>query len=51
MLGRICVDSKLDDNVVRTYQKFMAEIFAKRDISAQETCHMIQKLPLFNYNH
>ena len=51
MLARICLDSNLDDNVVKAYQKFMVEIVAERDLSAQETCYMLQKFPLVNCNH
>lgn len=46
MLTRISTTQKRDDPVVVAYRRFMTEIVAERDIGAQETCHMLQKLPL-----
>lgn len=46
MLSRICLDANQQDNPIKAYQKFMAEIVSECNISGQETCHMLQKLPL-----
>ncbi|XP_057827996.1 uncharacterized protein LOC131039303 [Cryptomeria japonica] len=46
MLKTIVNTTKSKDSILLTYQKFMMGIVADRDISAQETCHMLQKLPL-----
>lgn len=46
MLTRISTTQKRDDPAVLAYRRFMTEIVVERDIGAQETCHMLQKLPL-----
>ncbi|XP_057835128.1 uncharacterized protein LOC131045552 [Cryptomeria japonica] len=48
MLKTILNTSKSEDSILLTYQKFMMGIVVDRDISAQETCHMLQKLPLLS---
>ena len=48
MLTRICATQDLDNPALTTYRKFMTEIIAEWDIGAQETCHMLQKLPLID---
>ena len=46
MLTRISnvVDSDIPS--ITAYKKFLAETIVERDIGAQETCHMLLKLPL-----
>ncbi|XP_059074747.1 uncharacterized protein LOC131874842 [Cryptomeria japonica] len=46
MLKTIVNTTKFEDSILLTYQKFMMVVVANRDISAQETCHMLHKLPL-----
>ena len=46
MLKRISSVHEPDSPALIAYRKFMTEIVAERDIGAQETCHMLQKLPL-----
>ncbi|XP_057840713.1 uncharacterized protein LOC131050530 [Cryptomeria japonica] len=48
MLKKIVATTNTQDTILLAYQKFMMSIVADRDISAQETCHMLQKLPLIN---
>ena len=50
MLTRICTSSQPEDLAMKAYRKFMMELVVERDISAQETCHMLQKLPLVMSN-
>ena len=50
MLSTICLDANEQDNVVKAYQKFIVKIVSERDISAQETYHMLQKLTLVMCN-
>ncbi|XP_059073258.1 uncharacterized protein LOC131874057 [Cryptomeria japonica] len=40
--------SESEDTILSTYQKFMMRIIENCDISAQETCHMLQKLSLIS---
>lgn len=46
MLKRIYTTQQRDDPIVVAYRRFMIEIVEKCDIGAQETYHMLQKLPL-----
>ena len=46
MLTRIIVASCPQDPVSYAYHRLNLEAIVDRDISAQETCHMLQKLPL-----
>ena len=46
MLRRIVLASPTADPATSTFRKFLAETLVDRDIGAQETCHMLQKLPL-----
>ncbi|XP_057872859.1 uncharacterized protein LOC131079010 [Cryptomeria japonica] len=46
MLKTIVNATTSEDTVFLTYQKFMMGIIADHDINTQETCHMLQKLPL-----
>ena len=46
MLRRIVLASPNLDPATSAFRKFLAETLVDRDIGAQETCHMIQKLPL-----
>ncbi|XP_057859850.2 uncharacterized protein LOC131068635 [Cryptomeria japonica] len=48
MLKTIVNASESKDVVLSTYHKFMMHIIAYRDINAQETCHMLQKISLIN---
>lgn len=48
MLKTIVVVANTEDTILLAYQKFMMGIVVDRDISAQETCHMLQKLPLIS---
>ncbi|XP_059070535.1 uncharacterized protein LOC131860176 [Cryptomeria japonica] len=48
ILKKIVATTNTQDTILLTYQKFMMGIVADRDISAQETCHMLQKLPLIS---
>lgn len=51
MLTRICLTERPEDQALKVYQNFMVEIVFKIDIEEQETCHMLQKLPLVVCNH
>ena len=46
MLRRIVHAAPLLDPSIVAVQKFLSETLVDRDIGAQETCHMLQKLPL-----
>ena len=46
MLRRIVHAAPLLDPSIVAIQKFLSETLVDRDIGAQETCHMLQKLPL-----
>ena len=46
MLRRIVHAAPLLDPSIVAIQKFLSETLVDRDIEAQETCHMLQKLPL-----
>ena len=46
ILKKIAYTNESDDNALIAYQNFMMGFIAERDIGAQETCHMLQKLPL-----
>ncbi|XP_059066723.1 uncharacterized protein LOC131857945 [Cryptomeria japonica] len=46
MLTRICKKQAIKEQAIVAYHKFIAEIIADRDISAQEMLHMLQKLLL-----
>lgn len=46
MLTRISNSIGSQDHALCPYRKFLAEIIVDYDIGAQETCHMLLKLPL-----
>ena len=46
MLTRISNSSACEDHALCAYEKFLAETIVDHDIGAQETCHMLLKLPL-----
>jgi ATP-dependent DNA helicase PIF1 len=46
MLSRISNASGSEAPVLCAYRRFLAETLVDRDIGAQETCHMLLKLPL-----
>ena len=46
MLTRIATATRPKDPTSYAYQRLLLEAIVDRDISAQETCHMLQKLPL-----
>lgn len=46
MLRRIVLASPIADPATSAFRKFLTETLVDRDIGAQETCHMLQKLPL-----
>lgn len=46
MLKRLENTNIVEDRALVTYQKFMMNILVERDISTQEMCHMLQKMPL-----
>jgi hypothetical protein len=46
MLTRIASTSNIDDPASTAYRRLHSEAIVDRDISAQETFHMLQKLPL-----
>lgn len=46
MLRRIFLASPIADLATFAFRKFLAETLVDRDIGAQETCHMLPKLPL-----
>lgn len=48
MLKTIFGSTNSKDTILLAYQIFMMGIFADRDISTQETCHMLLKLPLIS---
>ncbi|XP_057835431.2 uncharacterized protein LOC131045798 [Cryptomeria japonica] len=48
MLKRIVGSTNSDDTILLVIQRLLMGIVADRDISAQETCHMLLKLPLIS---
>ena len=46
MLTRISNVVESEIPAICAYKKFLAETIVERDIGAQETCHMLLKLPL-----
>ena len=46
MLSRLSQCSPKDAPTITIVRKVLTEIVADRDIGAQETCHMLQKIPL-----
>jgi ATP-dependent DNA helicase PIF1 len=46
MLTRISNSSASEDPALSAYRRFLVETLVDRDIGAQETCHMLLKLPL-----
>ena len=46
MLTRISNSGASEDSALSAYRRFLAETLVDRDIGAQETCHMLLKLPL-----
>ena len=46
MLTRISNSSASEDPALCAYKKFLAETIVDHNIGAQETCHMLLKLPL-----
>ena len=50
MLTRIATTTCLEDPTSYSYRSLLSEAIVDRDISAQETCHMLQKLPLVTCN-
>lgn len=46
MLKRVANTDIVEDRALVAYQKFMMNMLVERNISAQEMCHMLQKLPL-----
>ena len=46
MLHRIVLTSTIVDPTTSAFQKFLAETLVDGDIGAQETYHLVQKLPL-----
>jgi len=46
MLTRISNYFASEDHALCAYRRFLAETVVERDIGAQETCHMLLKLPL-----
>lgn len=51
MLAQLAQNSSPDAPTITVVHKLLTEFVANRDIGAQETCHMLQKLPLTQYNH
>ena len=50
MLSRITTTSSPQDPTLYAYHHLHPESIVYRDINAQETCHMLQKLPLVAYS-
>ena len=50
MLSRIAHASPIEEAILFPIRKLLSETVADRDIGAQETCHMLQKLPLKIYS-
>lgn len=50
-MKRIVESTNSDDTILLAYQRWLMGIVADRDISAQETCHMLLKLPLISCTH
>ena len=46
ILSRIAHAAPAEEAIVLPIRKLLSETVADRDIGAQETCHMLQKLPL-----
>ena len=46
ILARLAQSSPLDAPPVNVIHKILTKLVANRDISVQETCHMLQKIPL-----
>ena len=51
MLTRISNVVDVKDPSIYAYKKFLLETIVDRDIGAQETCHMLLKLPLVLCSH
>ena len=45
-MTRISNASASEDPALCAYKRFLAETIVDRDLGAQETCHMLLKLPL-----
>ena len=50
MLTRISNSIAFEDHALCAYRRFLAETIFDCDIGAQETCHMLLKLPLVVYS-
>ena len=51
MLARISNSIGSEEHALCAYRRFPAEIIVDRHIGAQETCHMLLKLPLVVCSH
>lgn len=51
MVTCLAMSSPLNAPTIFVIRKLLTELVADRDIGAQETCHMLQKLPLKKCNH
>src|SRR5688572_13541819 len=48
MLKNIAYNSNPNDTPLSVFQRFLLQTIAKRDISAQETCHILLGIPLYH---
>ena len=48
ILNQILSESSLDDLILTSVQKLLLHSVAERDISAQETCHLLLGIPLYH---
>ena len=48
ILNRILGESQSEDPILTPVQKFLLHSVAERNISAQETCHILLSLPLYH---
>ena len=48
ILNQILSDSEPDDLILTPVQKLLLQSVAERDISAQETCHLLHGIPLYH---
>lgn len=48
ILGNILKESSEDEGITTPVQKLLLHSVAERDISAQETCHLLLSLPLYH---
>ncbi|CAG8803458.1 10099_t:CDS:2 [Cetraspora pellucida] len=51
ILNRILNNSRTGDSSLGMFQKLLLHTIAERDISTQETCHLLLSIPLYHSSH